>query len=105
MSVGQGLPSLLVFKKSYKKKIVRVIVFIIQDLTIEARVTLVCTLLKRLYIFFPSPAGVSLTKLSLTPNNFIIQWPGRVCLVTSRLGTGQSLIGVVGLPQGISGGP
>ncbi len=44
---------------------------------------------KRLAIF-PSPAGMSLNKLSLAGNNLII--PRRVCLVTSRLGTGKSLI-------------
>jgi hypothetical protein len=42
---------------------------------------------KRLAIF-PSPAGMSLTKLSLAGNNY--SRLGRVWLVTSRLGTGTS---------------
>ncbi len=52
---------------------------------------------KRLAIF-PSPAGMSLTKISLAGNNQIIPReqlnfspPGRVWLVTSRLGTGNSI--------------
>ena len=40
---------------------------------------------------FPSPAGMSLTKLSLAGNNKIILAQGEVWLVTSRLGTGISL--------------
>jgi hypothetical protein len=38
---------------------------------------------------FQSPAGMSLTKLSVAGNNY--SRPGRVRLVTSRLGTGKSL--------------
>ncbi len=47
---------------------------------------------KRLTIF-PSPAGMSLTKLSPIRNKGIINnsRPGRVWLVTSRLGTGKLL--------------
>jgi hypothetical protein len=53
------------------------------------------TLKKRLSIF-PSPAGMSLAKLSLAGDNLIIDnenysQPGRVWLVPSRLGTGKSL--------------
>jgi hypothetical protein len=38
---------------------------------------------------FPSPAWILLTKLSLAGNNYSL--PGRVCFVTSRLGTVKSL--------------
>ncbi len=44
--------------------------------------------------FSPSLAGMSLTKLSLAGNNLIIpaaSRPGRVWLVTSRLGTGKTI--------------
>jgi hypothetical protein len=41
-------------------------------------------------MIFPSPAGMSLTKLSLAENNLIIRSRG-VWLVTSRLATGKSL--------------
>jgi hypothetical protein len=47
------------------------------------------TVKKRLAIF-PSPAGMSLTKLSLDGKILLLP-PGRVWLVTSRLGTGESL--------------
>ncbi len=36
---------------------------------------------KKGYRFFPSPAGMSLTKLSLAENNFNYSWPERVWLV------------------------
>ncbi len=39
-------------------------------------------------LLFPSTAGMSLTKLSLAGNN---SQPGRVWLVTSRLGTGKTI--------------
>jgi hypothetical protein len=45
---------------------------------------------KRLTIF-PSPAGMSLTKLSLGGNNKIFSHLGKVWLVTSRLGMGKSV--------------
>jgi hypothetical protein len=45
---------------------------------------------KRLSVF-PSPAGISLTNLSLARNNLIIPGQGEVGIVTSRLGTGKSL--------------
>ncbi len=48
------------------------------------------TVKKRLAII-PSPAGMSITKLSLARNNKIFSRTGRVWLVTSRLGTGKSL--------------
>jgi hypothetical protein len=43
---------------------------------------------KKAYRFFPSPAGMSLTKLSQAGNNLIIPGQGQVgyWLVTSRLG-------------------
>ncbi len=40
---------------------------------------------------FPSPAGMSLSKLSLGGNNLIFPAQGRVWYVTSRLGMGMSL--------------
>jgi hypothetical protein len=46
---------------------------------------------KKRLSFFPSPAGLSLTKLSLARNNLIFSRPGRVWLVTSQLGTGKTL--------------
>jgi hypothetical protein len=49
-----------------------------------------CIHCKKRLSFFPSPAGMSLTKLSLAGNNLINNSPGRVWLVTSRLGTEKS---------------
>jgi hypothetical protein len=50
-----------------------------------------CIHCKKKLSFFPSPAGMSLTKLSLAGNNLINKSrPGRVWLVTSRLRTGKS---------------
>ncbi len=46
---------------------------------------------KRLTVF-PSPAVMSLTKLSLDVKKFNYSRPGRVWLVTSRHGTGKQLI-------------
>ncbi len=46
---------------------------------------------KKRLLIFPPPARTSLTKLSLASNNFINSRPGRVWLVTSRLGTGKLL--------------
>ncbi len=46
---------------------------------------------KKWLSFFPSPAGMSLTILSLVGNNLIITRPGRVWLVTSPLGTGKMI--------------
>jgi hypothetical protein len=46
---------------------------------------------KKRLVVFRSPAGMSLTKLSLAGKNFIISGQGD-WLVTSRLGTGKSLI-------------
>jgi hypothetical protein len=42
-------------------------------------------------MIFPSPVGMSLTKLSLAGKNFIIPPSVRVLLLASRLGTGKSL--------------
>jgi hypothetical protein len=46
---------------------------------------------KKRFAIFPTPAGISLTKLSLAGNNLIIPNQGRVCSVTSRMGKGKSL--------------
>jgi hypothetical protein len=45
---------------------------------------------KKWWSIFPSPAGMSLTKLCPAGKNNN-SWPGRVWLVTSRLGTGKSI--------------
>jgi hypothetical protein len=45
---------------------------------------------KKRFGIFPSPAGMPLTKLSLAGIQFNYFRPGRVWLVTSRLGTGKS---------------
>jgi hypothetical protein len=42
-------------------------------------------------MILPSPAGMSLTKLSLAGNILIIPGNGAVWFVTSRLGTGNSV--------------
>jgi hypothetical protein len=44
---------------------------------------------KKSWPFFPSPAGISLTKLSLGGTKLNYSCPGRVWSVTSRLGTGK----------------
>ncbi len=56
--------------------------------TSQAKYTVHCK--KRLAVF-PSPAGMSLTKLSLAGNNLIYSRPGRAWFVTSWLGTGKSV--------------
>ncbi len=47
---------------------------------------------ERRFSIFPSPDGMSLTKLSLGGNNAIFSGPRRVRWVTSRLETGKSRI-------------
>jgi hypothetical protein len=47
--------------------------------------------LKKISTIFPSPAAMSLTKLSLAGNNLIFPRQGEFWLVTSWLGTGKSL--------------
>ncbi len=46
---------------------------------------------KKELAIFPSPAGMSLTKLSLAGKKLNYSRPGRVWSVTSRLGTGKRL--------------
>ncbi len=46
---------------------------------------------KKELAIFPSPAGMSLTKLSLSGKKLNYSCPGRVWSVTSRLGTGKRL--------------
>ncbi len=47
---------------------------------------------KKKLSIFPSPARTLLTKLSMARNNQYFSRPGRVWSVTSRLGTGKSII-------------
>ncbi len=65
-------------------------VFFIQRYTLSIKKILFLTIhCKKELAIFPSPAGMSLTKLSLVGKKLNYSRPGRVCSVTSRLGTGK----------------